>query len=621
MTMIIRLVFFLTLTLAPGFVWSQSNFRFAFVSDTHVGSDTGAEDLRRTVKDINTDSSLAFVVITGDITEFGADPELQVAKNILDSLNKPWHIIPGNHDANWSESGGNSFKKVFGAETFYFDYGGYAFVGTASGPYMRMGPGQIPRENVMWLDSVLNHMPDPEKPVIFLNHYPQDSSLNNWYEVIDRLKKRNIQLVLCGHGHSNHRLDFEEIPAVMGRSNLRARQASGGYTVVDVTKDKAVFEEKTPCTDSLKKWTEVTLSNHHFASDTSRYPRPTYQANETYQNVKAEWQYQDSSDIGSGIITKGNLILCSNTEGELYALDKKNASKKWVFRTGGKIFATPAVGDEYAVIASTDQYIYCVGLKNGSLVWKYRALKPIVACPIIKDGVVYIGGSDGHFRALNLVDGKLIWDYSGVAGFVVTRPLIYGNIVYFGCWGNDFYALNIKSGSLVWKWNNGTANRMYSPAACYPVGAHGKIFIVAPDRYMTAMDAASGRVLWRKQMEGVRMRESMGLSEDSSLVYIKTMEGNLYGVSSTSDSMEIVWKANAELGYEISPTAIVEKDKTVYIPTNSGLVWAIDRTSGEVQWKYKVSNGLVSSILPAGRGHVMVSTMDGKISYLRFNRR
>src|SRR5688572_20855626 len=75
---------------------------FVHLSDTHIGSGTGADDLRRTVNDINANPDIQFMVISGDITEFGSDEEIKLAKQILDSLNKPWHIIPGNHDSNWS---------------------------------------------------------------------------------------------------------------------------------------------------------------------------------------------------------------------------------------------------------------------------------------------------------------------------------------------------------------------------------------------------------------------------------------------------------------------------------------------------------------------------------------
>lgn len=597
---------------------AQSSFKFAFVTDTHVGSETGAADLSRTVQDINADPTLKFVVLTGDITEFGADSEIKLAKSILDSLNKPWYIIPGNHDANWSESGSNTFKKIFGAETFAFQYGGYGFVATACGPNMRMGPGQVPRENIVWLDSILKTPAYKNIPLVFLNHYPQDSALNNWYDVLDRLKQTNVQLILCGHGHNNHNLNFENIPSVMGRSNLRAGKPVGGYNIVSFDNGMATFTEKTPGTTITKQWNEVKLYDHHFKAETATYPRPSYALNSTYSNVKEVWQYQDDSDIGSGVAVTGNLVIGSDTNGWLFALDKKTGKKKWAFRTQGKIYATPAVSGDYVVIASSDNNVYCVNVNTGKQVWQFATLKPDIACPVIKNDIVYVGGSDGHFRALALATGKLKWDFAEVKGFVVTKPLIYQDKIYFGCWANDFYALDITTGKLAWKWNNGASNRMFSPAACYPAGTNNRIFIVAPDRYMTSLNATTGEVIWRKQIPTVRVRESMGLSNDSSLVYVKTMEGNVYGVSTTADTMQLNWKANVALGYEICPTAIVEKEGVVYVPTNSGLVAAIDSKTANVLWQHKISNALVSSIYALGNKALVVTTMDGKITYINF---
>jgi 3',5'-cyclic AMP phosphodiesterase CpdA len=113
-------------------------FRFAFISDTHIGSPDGRaeEDLRRTVADINQLKDVAFVVITGDITELGMNTELALAKHIFDSLNIKYYIIPGNHDTGWSESGGLSFTKVFGSDKFHFTYNGIHFIGCASGPML-----------------------------------------------------------------------------------------------------------------------------------------------------------------------------------------------------------------------------------------------------------------------------------------------------------------------------------------------------------------------------------------------------------------------------------------------------------------------------------------------------
>jgi outer membrane protein assembly factor BamB len=276
------------------------------------------------------------------------------------------------------------------------------------------------------------------------------------------------------------------------------------------------------------------------------------------------------------------------------------------------VYSTPAAADGFVVAASTDKFIYC--LRDGKVVWKFATLKPDVAAPVIASGVVYIGGSDGHFRALELATGRLIWDFDQVRGFVVDKPLVYGGKVYFGCWGYDLYALDARTGKLVWKWNNGATSRMHSPAACWPVATGGRLFIVAPDQVMTAFDAATGAVLWRSRAPKLRVRESMGLSADSALVYVKTMDGAVIGVSTTAPALQIDWRSPVDLGYELAPTALLERDGVVLVPTHSGTVWALARKDGSLLWQYKASNCMVNGVLPLGGGEYVISTMDGKLT-------
>ena len=590
---------------------------FVHLSDTHIGSGTGAEDLRRTVKDINENAAIQFAIISGDITEFGSDEELLLAKQILDSLQKPWHIIPGNHDGNWSESGANSFRKIFGSETFQFKAGKYVFMGTACGPNMHMGPGQIPRENIGWLDSSLKKIPD-RTPVIFVNHYPLDDGLNNWYEAVDLLKQKNIQLILCGHGHSNHQLNFEGIPAIMGRSNLRAKDSVGGYNIVTIKNDSVIYEERIPGLFTKPAWAKLLIKNFAPGPSAVPYSRPSYAINDSFPAVKEKWVYRDENDIGSGTAVNSQFVFTSNTHGEILALNKKDGRPVWKFATNGKVYSIPAVDDHVVVTGSTDSYVYGLDAANGKLIWKFQTGKAVLAHPIIYNHIVYTGSSDGHFRAIHTQDGRLAWDFDGVKGFVADRPLIYNNNIYFGCWNNDFYCLDLLTGKLKWIWNNGSSNRMFSPAACFPVAANNRIFIVAPDRYMTTLDASTGTVLWRKQMPDARVRESMGLSADSSLVFVKTMDGNIYGISTTANEMSIAWRSAVSLGYEICPTAIAEKNNIIFVPGQSGITTALKRSNGELIWKHKISNCLVTHLLPLTDHQLLVTTMDGRISLLEF---
>ena len=82
------------------------DFSFAYMSDVHisVGSQT-VEDAKKCMADINKQKGLSFAIFAGDITEFGSDEEIKLAKEIFDELTIPYYIVAGNHDAKWSESG------------------------------------------------------------------------------------------------------------------------------------------------------------------------------------------------------------------------------------------------------------------------------------------------------------------------------------------------------------------------------------------------------------------------------------------------------------------------------------------------------------------------------------
>lgn len=599
--------------------WSVAaqSFRFAHVTDTHIGGATAAEDLTRTVNDINAQPDIAFVLFTGDITEFGSGEELLEARRLIAQLNKPYYVLPGNHDSKWSESGCNSFVRIFGAESFTFEKEGILFIGTASGPNMRMAPGLVPREQIVFLDSVLKHRQTPQQPIIFVNHYPLDESLSNWYEVIDRLKSANIQATLLGHGHANRLFNFEGIPGIMGRSNLRAKNETGGYNLATVAGDTLFYAERIPGVETRPVWCKVPLGVKNFENDTIRWPRPDYGVNKTYPQAKPVWAFQEKSDVGTAIVTNGKTAFYGTASGEIVAISAQTGQPSWRFQTGGKIFSTPAIAGNRVICASTDHHLYCLNLKNGSLVWKFATTKPVVASPAVSGKMVFCGASDGIFRALDLHSGKLIWQFDCVKNFVETRPLVYDNGVCFGSWGNTFYALDQKTGQLRWK-REKYANRMLSPAAVWPVAANGKIFIVAPDRRMTALDAKTGREIWDSGQYSCR--ESIGISADGKLVYIKNMnEGQVDAFYTHSGRQELAWECKADLGYEIAPSPITENGNLVLVPTTAGTVVAIDRNNAQVAWKHKISNALVNYIAPLSPNRILVTTLDGWVVCIEYS--
>ena len=595
---------------------TKGNFSFAILTDTHIGgSPTATEDLRRTIKDINADTSLAFAILTGDVTELGWDEELDTAKAILQELQKPLYIIPGNHDTKWSESGNQSFKQIFGGERFFFKYGGYAFAGCSSGPNMRMAPGLVPAEDLYWLDSIVQHLP-PDQPLLFFNHYPLDSSLGNWYKVIDILKRANTQATFCGHGHTNKTLSSEGIPASMLRSNLRGKAEVGGYTIATITDNLLELAVRLPGVQTKPAWRGIPLGPKDYTQDTTAWPSPSFEVNQKYPEVRPLWKIQDVCDIGSGIVVADHLAWYANTCGEVKAILMESGTVAWTFQTGGKIYATPAKVGQMLLIASTDSTLYCLDAYSGELRWKHKSGKALVASPIVAGQAVLLGTSEGVFKALQIEDGKLLWSYSGIGAFVETKPVADDKRVYFGAWDCHFYALNLSDGSLAWKWTNGLPNRMLSPAAVFPVLGNQKVFIVAPDRYATALDTESGEVVWRTDRKVGR--ESIGISEDQQTLYVKSMNDTVYALDAVGNSLRYRWAMDCGYGYDIAPSPLVESEGLLFLPTDKGTIYALDVHTQKIAWIHKQGNALINSVVPLRDHRLLGTSMDGQVFLLHF---
>jgi outer membrane protein assembly factor BamB/predicted phosphodiesterase len=614
---VVRRLFVLPLALAFCLLQSPAqtqSFRFAFVSDTHVGSTTAEEDLRATVRAINSMTNLSFVVLSGDVTEYGSREQLQLARELLSEIRIPVHVVPGNHDTKWSESGATDFPRIFGDERFNFEFGGFRFIGMHEGPLMKMGDGFWSPQDLRWLTNTLQQLPDKAQPLIFMTHYPLDDGIANWFEVLDLLKQYNTQIVLVGHGHRNKKLDFEGVPGVMGRANLRAQAEVGGFNVVEVAEGKIIFREHPPGGTTKEAWHEVALGRHNYATDTNKSARPDFSVNARNPNVKERWHFNTGFTIASTPAIWKDVAIVGDASGTIYGFALKTGDVKWKFQATNAVYSTPDVSGDRVAFGSTDGNIYALNALNGARLWQYKTERPVVACPRIADGVVYIGGSDGKFRALNLADGKLRWEFEGVSGFVETRPLVYRGKIVFGAWDGHLYALDAKSGSLIWKWKGDRPGALLSPAACWPVAADGRIFVVAPDRKMTAIDAKTGDQIWRTGE--FEVRETIGLSEDGKRVYVRAMNDYIYAISATANPPQTLWKTNAGFGYDINSAMLVEKGGVVFYGTKNGLLMALDGKTGAMKWQHKIGTGVVNTLVPLSNKEVLATDFSGKVAMI-----
>ena len=137
---------------------SAQDMTFALLTDTHISKNNKApaQALIEVIKEVNANEAIEFVLVTGDISEEGDFVSLTAAKELLDQLNKPYYVIPGNHETKWTESGMIDFGKIFGYERFKFQHKGVLFLGFNTGPLIRMADGHVAPQDITWLNDELS---------------------------------------------------------------------------------------------------------------------------------------------------------------------------------------------------------------------------------------------------------------------------------------------------------------------------------------------------------------------------------------------------------------------------------------------------------------------------------
>ena len=163
-----------------------------------------------------------------------------------------------------------------------------------------------------------------------------------------------------------------------------------------------------------------------------------------------------------------------------------------------------------------------------------------------------------------------------------------------------------------------------------PAFADGKLYLISTDGKLEALDAATGKTLWKQSTRvgggiwpfkhkkpGQDARYAGGPAISGNLLVVGTLDGHVYGMDAATGKQ--LWSAEVD-DEVISPPAI--DAGVVYVRTNSGNVYALDANSGERKWAYDQGNVPLLSLrgngpLLAAHGVVMFGTDDGNVVSLR----
>lgn len=598
-----------TLSLAIAACLASSAQKMAVLTDIHITPGNASEPrLREAIREINA-SDLDMVLLTGDLTNEGSDRELANVKSILDSISHPLYVIPGNHETTWSQSATKTFFDTFGNDRFVVEADSLIVIGISCGPFMKMGDGHVKTEDLAWLSATLDERLTPGKRVLSVNHYPLNADLDNFAEYTEVLSHYPVIAHINGHYHRWIEYTAGDVEGAIPGAMVRAldmKNGDYGYSLVEVTPDSVFVSEKRLGQSPERKFSFAAVTDHTpVTAGPLQWTEP--------DGFSVREVARDHASVFTRVAFDDNNVYFGNSLGEAVAVDRLSGEKRWSVPTGASLFSRPFVLSDgnIAFPAATGIHIITpAGVQSGFI--------PSSEGPYVADGILTPAGwLQGGFKRIELRDpqtAELIWSLDSLGNYCQASPALSydGRTAYFGAWDTYMRSLDLADGTVNWAWNNGRGANMLGPGNVVPVVNDNQIVIVAPDRFMTAIDARTGETVWRDNSH--RYRESLGKSADGKRAYAKTMDGELVCVDATTPVFTELWTLDLGLGYEHAPCIVLEHDGVIYAGSRRGIITAVDPAGPSVLWSLQLGRGEVNGFeTDPVTGTVFTSLIDGTV--------
>src|SRR6478736_2207059 len=225
--------------------------------------------------------------------------------------------------------------------------------------------------------------------------------------------------------------------------------------------------------------------------------------------------------------------------------------------------------------------------------WSVNTHALIEFPPAIADGVAYVVNKYGNAKAVRLSDRKILWERNmnpqdRGKPTDVTGPVYHEGKVFFADVDGDLVAVDAGTGKEVWK------RKLVGHLESSPMAVNGTLYLGTDKTNVVAVRASDGKVLW--QFNSPAAIKASPSFHDGRL-YVADYESGVFCLNANDGTL--IWRTNTskvppfgEGGFFSSPAIAFGR---VYAARDDGTVFAFDETTGKVEWSFPTNNFVYGS--------------------------
>ena len=609
--MIKKLVFLPILILFLCSFSNGQNIKYAWIISPGIGRAGADTVLSNIIASINSDTSLEFAIVSGNLTTHGYNKELEQVKSMLDKLSIPYKVIPGENDLRWSESAGGKINSVFGSKHFMIKNQNRTYIGLNNSVIWRNGVGHFSPEELSWLSDTLKSIPQNNE-IFLYSYFPFDSKTDNWFKLTNRLTNYKVAAIFSANGKPETISSRYMVQTIVGINSYDTKHWN--YNIIENKNDSLFFYE---IKDGIsKQWGTLKEQPVNFSTiDTAQFQNKPEVAGRNIPTLEATelWQQDIGSTMLSDLVSNGPNVIATTENGKIFCYDT-TGRKVWEYDSKETIVGRPAIGGNTLVVATLQGDLISLNSRTGKLIQVIGIGEPLTSQLIttrveyngnMTTGVI-VGTSTGSLYCYSLDTFEMIWENHSAKGLIRTLPLIKEHRLFYGSQDGYLYCIDERTGILYWKWNEG--NDFYTaPVVCPPLSDGEAVYISTPDKYVSKIDFLLGITKWRKKLQSW---ESIALSNNKKSLIVKSISNNIIFASTKNGKKEKV--VNLKYGFDLDPTQPLEWKGNYLIATENGTVYLIDKNYKSKPLLF-LGNCRLNSVISIKDNIFAISNMDGKI--------
>ncbi|RQG93325.1 pyrrolo-quinoline quinone [Natrarchaeobius halalkaliphilus] len=339
--------------------------------------------------------------------------------------------------------------------------------------------------------------------------------------------------------------------------------------------------------------------------------------------VEEAWTVDLVGPVGSPVLDR-DTVFVGTSRGNVYALDREDGRRRWVFETMTATDVTPVVTREAVHVGTKEGTIYSLEPATGEQRWEADLPGSHTTALAVSDGQLYAGHTAGC-SALETATGAEVWTHETDAP-VAGSPAIDDDRewsqprVFVGTDDETVLSLESESGEESW---SVPADGAVTDG---PTVADGRVYVGDDGGTMLALDGETGQSWFTYEIRGAFTSSATVLGDESETeeedgtTFIGADDGYLHVTGTTFGRRKVRgWlfaKKGIALDGEVRSSPIVVGD-VVCVGDSTGSLYGIDAEEFDHLWHFR-TEGPISSTPAVGNNRLFVGSEDERLYCLEW---